>query len=131
MAAVIVLLILILGIIFIIAGSHTNSKNKRCSAQIEGVLAEIIHKPDAPDPYVYTYSVEGVEYKLVTTQRNPDVKNIGDHCTIWYNPSKPKEAVAYHYKSNKGLKILTIVGIVMVALVVILFIIIMIAATQI
>lgn len=87
----------IFGIAFIISYPFVRRKNKRCSAQTEGTLLEIINKSDSNSGglvYLYSYCVNGTEYKLKSGP-SPQAKNPGDKCTIWYNPAKPKDAQAY------------------------------------
>lgn len=44
------------------------------------------------------------------------MSEIGDSCTIWYNPAKPKDAQPFHYESNKVYRIILVVGIVLTLL---------------
>ena len=66
--------------------------------------------------YIYSYRVDGTEYQMKSYDKSREVNQIGDRCTIWYNPKKPKDAMAYRYKSNKVFNIFIIIGIVMVGL---------------
>lgn len=110
----------ILGVIFIICYKINKNKNKRCSAQTEGTLMEIFETTDSNGStghaYLYSYYVDGIEYKLKSTALNKQVNKEGDKCTIWYNPKKPKEAQEFHYESDKVYKIILLIGIVMVLL---------------
>ena len=65
--------------------------------------------------HVYTYSVDGVEYKLETVDHSLEVNDIGDSCTIWYNPKKPQDTQAFR-GSDKYLKILLYAGLAAVLL---------------
>ena len=60
--------------------------------------------------HVYSYQVDGVDYELRTVDHNLDVKEVGDTCTIWYNPKKPKVAQAFR-GSDKYLKYLLFLGV--------------------
>ena len=114
----------ILGIIFIILYVYIRRKHTRCSAQTQGILREIRkNRSEEPprDEYFYSYSVNGIDYQLKTFDRSPQTNVVGDHCTIWYNPAKPKDALAHHYDSLKIFKIFLISGIAMVPLGIILF----------
>lgn len=110
----------LLGIIFMIVAPINKRKNQRCSAQTDGTLIKRIEREDSdgplPDMYVYSYYVDGIEYQHKSTVINKQVIKIGDHCTIWYNPKKPKQAQAFHYDSNKVYKIILLSGIAMVVL---------------
>ena len=104
----------IFGIAFIISYPFAMKKNKRCSAQTEGTLMDIINKGDSSTGglvHLYSYRVNGIEYKLESGP-NPQAKNPGDKCTIWYNPAKPKDAQAY---PTSG-KLVLIIGIAAVLL---------------
>ncbi|MCR4890712.1 MAG: DUF3592 domain-containing protein [Lachnospiraceae bacterium] len=102
-----------LGLILIIVIPIVAKKNARCSAQAEGVLTDkIIGDAEKRNTYFYSYHVDGIEYKLKTVDRSPQTNNIGDQCIIWYNPAKPKEALAFRYETNKVFNILLIIGIV-------------------
>ena len=65
--------------------------------------------------HVYYYQVNGIGYQLETLDHSAQVKKIGDYCTIWYNPAKPKDAQAFR-GSDKYLKTLLKIGIVMLLL---------------
>ena len=69
----------------------------------------------------YSYQVNGIEYRLKTLDHSLQVSGIGDSCTIWYNPAKPKDAQAFR-GSDKYLRILLIIGIVFTLLGIVLFI---------
>lgn len=64
--------------------------------------------------YYYTYYVDGVEYTIKSTIISKEARNIGDSCTIWYNPKKPKVAQPFHYESTKIYNIIIIIGVVMI-----------------
>lgn len=104
-----------IGFIFIICYPINKRKNSHCTEQTQGTLEEIRarYNSDGPikDMHVYSYFVDGTEYRLETLDHNLDVKEVGDKCTIWYNPAKPKEAQAFH-GSDSYLKTLLIIGIV-------------------
>ena len=108
-----------LGLILIISGAVSKRKNKRCSAQTQGRLIAIVDKANsrgtAPSVYIYSYYVNGTEYRIKSTAINKNVWGVGDICPIWYNPKKPKEAQEYHYERNRTYTIILIVGIVMLA----------------
>ena len=80
----------VLGIVFLISYPISKRKNARCSAQTEGVLSDSIRtrnsNGDIRRTYVYSYRVDGIDYQIKSTALNPDVSEIGDSCTIWYNP---------------------------------------------
>lgn len=105
-----------LGVILVIVAPIGKRKNNRCSAQTQGVLTDVHmrYNSDGPLPSmkVYSYRVNGVEYQLKSTAANPQVEKVGDECTIWYNPKKPKDALEYRHNNNKLFNILLIVGIV-------------------
>ena len=65
--------------------------------------------------HVYSYQANGIEYQLKTLDHSLQVKEVGDNCTIWYNPARPEDAQAFR-GSDKYLKILLIIGIMMVLL---------------
>lgn len=110
----------VIGVIFIIVSPINKKKNARCSMQTKGILMKILEREDSDGPLpsmcVYSYYVDGIEYQLKSTAYNPQVDKVGDHCTIWYNPAKPKDAQSFHYDSDKVYKIILIIGIVMVLL---------------
>ncbi len=107
----------VLGIIFIIVAPINKRKNARCSEQTQGVLREVLERENSettlPDMYVYSYCVNGTEYQTKSTILGNQIKEIGDSCTIWYNPKKPKDAQPFHYDSSKAYKIILLIGIVM------------------
>lgn len=107
------------GVILIICYPINKKKNARCTAQTEGILREIRARYNSKgrlkDTHVYSYFVNGIEYQLKTLDHSLQVNEVGDSCTIWYNPAKPEDAQAFH-GSDKYLKIILIVGIVMVLL---------------
>ena len=111
---------LILGFILIIVAPINRKKNARCSAQTQGMLSDIRKRYNSdgslPDMYVYTYSVAGIEYQIKSTVRSVGANEVGDNCTIWYNPKKPNDAQPFHYESSKVYRILLLVGIALVLL---------------
>ena len=116
---VIGLIVFFIGIILIISYPISKGKNKRCSAKTQGTLIDILETDNsqgtaAGSVHVYSYYVNGIEYQIRSTAINKEVNQAGDHCTIWYNPAKPKEAQEFHYDSNKVYTLILIVGIVMV-----------------
>ena len=117
--------IFVLGLILVIVAPINKKKNARCSAEVQGILNKVIKRSNsqgtAGHTYIYTYTVDGVEYKVKSTIRSSQANNIGDACTLWYNPAKPKDALAHHYDSLKYFRIFLISGIVMVPLGIILF----------
>ena len=111
----------VLGIMFLFLYRYIRKKQTRCSAQTQGILREIrantSDESSIPEyEYHYYYYVDGIEYRLKTFDRSPETETVGDTCTIWYNPAKPKQALAHYYESLKYFKILLIGGIVMVPL---------------
>ncbi len=108
----------VLGLIFVIVAPINKRKNARCCAQTEGWLknAWIRSHPDgaAGHSYVYTYSVNGIEYQIRSTIRSSQANDPDDTCTIWYNPNKPEEAQPFHYESVKVYNIILIIGIVLI-----------------
>lgn len=114
------LVLFILGIIFVIVAPINKKKNARCSMQTQGTLKEKWEGDSSDgggvDTYLYSYYVDGIEYQTKSSICSPEANSIGDSCTIWYNPAKPKEAQPFHSDSDKGYKILIIIGIVMIPL---------------
>ncbi|MBR6408155.1 MAG: DUF3592 domain-containing protein [Clostridia bacterium] len=110
----------VLGLVFVIVAPINMRKNSRCSEQTQGTLSDIRARYNSngrlPDMYVYSYSVDGVEYQIKSTILSKQANRVGDACTIWYDPKKPKKAQPFHYESAKVYKILLIVGIVMIPL---------------
>ena len=108
----------VLGLVFLIVAPINKRKNSRCSAQTQGTLKDIWkrRRSNGPDTktYVYTYSVDGVEYRISSSTRGKGASQVGDSCTIWYNPKKPKEAQPFHYESAKAYRIVFVIGIVLV-----------------
>lgn len=103
-----------IGIVVMICYPINKKKNARCSAQTQGTLENIIERYNSEgslkDMHVYSYQVDGVDYELRTVDHNLDVKEVGDTCTIWYNPKKPKDAQAFR-GSDKYLKYLLLLGV--------------------
>lgn len=110
--------IFLLGLIFVIVAPINKRKNTRCTAQTQGTLGGIYRRGSTGTTkghsYVYSYEVDGTEYQIKSTILGKGASNIGDTCTIWYDPKKPKKAQPFHYESVKIYNILIIVGIVMV-----------------
>ncbi len=107
----------VLGLTLIFAYLYVMKKHKRCSEQTQGMLYKIgqnTSRDVSRSVYYYSYNVDGIEYKLKTFDRGPESNKVGDSCTIWYNPKKPKDSLAHRYKSYKAFKILLISGIVMI-----------------
>lgn len=105
----------VLGIILLISYVAGKKKNARCSAQTQGTLERITETENSSGStghsFTFSYNVDGTEYKLRTTVYT-EASNIGDTCTIWYNPKKPKEAQPFHYETMKTYKIILFCGIV-------------------
>ena len=121
------LMIFLLGIILIISYLISKGKNKRCSAVTQGTLIKIFETDNsqgtaAGSVHIYSYYVNGIEYQIRSSAINKEANQVGDRCTIWYNPAKPKEAQEFHYASNKIYTIILIIGIVMLPLGFILFV---------
>lgn len=66
--------------------------------------------------HVYSYCVNGKEYQIKSTALNPNSPNVGDRCTIWYNPAKPQVAQEFRYDTSKVYTIILICGIVIVVI---------------
>lgn len=112
--------IFVLGIIFMVAAPINKRRNARCSAQAQGRWTDSWQTENSEGAtghvYIYSYYVNGIEYQLRSTTPSKEAKNTGDPCTIWYNPSKPKQAQVFHYDSAKPFRIILILGIVMILL---------------
>ena len=71
----------LLGLIFMIVAPINRRKNKRCSEQAQGTLCDIRKRYNSngrlPDMYVYSYSVDGVEYQLKSTILSKQASRIG------------------------------------------------------
>ena len=108
-----------IGFILIICYPVNKKKNARCSAQTQGKLSEIRRRHNSSgslkDMHVYSYQVDGIEYQLRTLDHSLQVNEVGDPCTIWYNPAKPKDAQAFR-GSDQYLKILLFIGIALLLL---------------
>ena len=119
----VVFLLLTVGVIFIIVFSVLKKKRDRCSMKTTGQLIEI-QQTDIDSAggsfYVYSFSVNGIEYQLKTPESNKLANEVGDEVDIWYNPVKPQEAQAIHY-STKVFTIFIIIGILLVLIPIILF----------
>ena len=98
----------VLGLVFVIVAPINRRKNARCSAQTEGVSAGHM--------YIYSYIVNGIEYQTKSTICSPQIRKVGDSCTVWYNPKKPEDAQPFRYESAKVYNIILIIGIVMILL---------------
>lgn len=128
----IVITIFITGIVLVIYAPLAKRKNARCSEQTDGELLDIdanLERNTSGLTYTYSYNVNGTEYRLNTREGNPNTKNRGDHCTIWYNPANPKDAVAVRYDSDKRYKIMFITGIVMLSLIALFIVLMIVVAT--
>ena len=112
------LVLLILGICFVIYYPIFKKKNKRCTALTQGRLIEKYEKGLGGETtttttyHVYSYYVDGMEYRLDTNLFGPQVQNVGDVVQIWYNPRNPKDSQALHFE--KGFKGILVTGIVLV-----------------
>ena len=110
----------VLGIVFVIVAPINRRKNARCSAQTQGRLIETFETENSSGggghAFVFSYYVDGIEYRLKSSAASKEAKNVGDQCTIWYNPKKPKDAQVFHYDSAKVYQIILIIGIVMILL---------------
>ncbi|WP_036608240.1 DUF3592 domain-containing protein [Oribacterium sp. P6A1] len=108
-----------IGIIFIISYPINKAKNARCTAQTQGTLTEVRGRYNSQgslkDMHVYTYYVNSIEYRLETLDHSLQVNNIGDTCTIWYDPLRPEYAQAFH-GSDKYLLTLLFIGMAMILL---------------
>ena len=115
---------LFVGLVLIICYPINKKKNARCAAQTQGTLSDIRRRygtgGNLKNMHVYTYHVDGIEYQLRTLDHSPEAHRIGDVCTIWYNPAKPKDAQAFR-GSDKYLKILLLVGVALLLLGILLF----------
>ncbi len=65
---------------------------------------------------IYSYAVDGVEYRMKSTIFSAEADAAGDSCTIWYNPKKPQEAQPFRYGSKKVYNIILAIGIVLIPL---------------
>ncbi len=110
------IVVLFIGFIFIISYPINRKKNTRCTMETQGTLVDIRgrfnSKGRLKSMHVYSYQVDGEEYQLETLDYSPDAENVGDVCTIWYNPDRPEDAQAFR-GSNKYLKTLLIIGLVL------------------
>ena len=108
-----------LGIILIIVYTAVLKKHARCRAQTKGVLTAIrenTSRDTSRSEYYYSYTVDNTEYQFKTFDPNPETKNAGECCVIWYDPKKPKIALAHRYNSYKWFKLLLIAGILFIIL---------------
>ena len=115
----IALVIFGIGLILIIAAPIGKSKNNRCTAETQGTLIKIIEtdsESGTGHAYIYSYYVNGIEYQIRSMAINANVRNVGDSCTIWYNPKNPKDAIEYRYESGKIFTVMLIIGIVLAVL---------------
>ena len=109
----------VLGVSLIIVYFSVMKKHNSCSAQTRGKLTKIGQNRSrdvSRSEYYYSYNVDGIDYQLKTFDASPDAKKVGDYCTIWYNPKKPKSSLAHRYSSYKVFKILLFGGIAMIVL---------------
>ena len=107
--------LIFIGIVVMICYPINKKKNARCSAQIQGMLVDI-RKRNHGYWYFYSYEVNGTVYAVKSPNCSPEANEIGDNCTIWYDPSKPEYAQPFRYESNKVYNIILIIGIAMVLL---------------
>ena len=114
------LMLFILGLVFVIVAPINKKKNARCSAQTQGVMTKKFDRVGSGGArghsYIYTYSVDGVEYQTRSTIHSSEAYDVGDTCTIWYDPKDPKTAQPFRYKSTKIYTVLLIVGIILIPL---------------
>ena len=101
----------LLGIIFMIVSPINRKKNARCSAQAQGKLTDIRRRKRG-FWYFYSYEVNGNRYEVRSTNSSPEANEIGDTCTIWYDPAKPEDSQPFRYESDKVYRIILIIGIV-------------------
>lgn len=99
------LAILIVGIVVAIMDVNLRAKDELCTAQAKGTLTSHKkrrnHKGSEFHDYRYTYTVDGREYELRLYSCIGDAKEVGDTCTIWYNPEKPSQAIGFHSEPGK------------------------------
>ena len=114
-------ILIVFGFSSLIAGVHIKRKNARCTAQAKGTLTDIrkIYKRGSSTSsyrYYYSYSVDGQDYDMWADQgsSSSEASEVGDACTIWYNPTKPKEAQAYHQENNKATNAFIAIGIILI-----------------
>ena len=110
------IMVFLTGIIIAVVAPIGKKKNDRCSASVQGVLKSKKEGDASANTYFYTYIVNGTEYELRSSICSKEADNIGDRCTIWYDPAKPKIAQPFRYNSNKMFTILFIAGIVLILL---------------
>ena len=105
------------GLVFVISYPINKKKNARCTEQTQGTLVGFQERYNSsgrlPSEHVYSYSVDGVEYQFKSPEYNPGAQNIGDICTIWYDPERPEIAQAFR-GSAKYLKTLRNIGIALI-----------------
>ena len=106
------LFLFLLGLILMIAAPINKRKNTRCSMKTQGLLCQMTPVGRRGNRYVYGYSVDGVVYQIASTILSKEANNVGDPCTIWYDPKKPKNAQPFHYESLKIYRILFLIGII-------------------
>ncbi len=114
------LFLFLLGIILVIVAPMGKKKNARCSEQAPAELMKVSKGTDSEGfeytVHLYSYNVDGVEYKLESKFHCPGAKEVGDKCSLWYNPKKPSEAMCIRNDSSKIFNILLIIGIVSIPL---------------
>ena len=114
------LFLFLLGIIFVIVAPINKRKNTRCSAEAQGMLCDIHRsvnsKGSRTTKYIYSYFVDGTEYQIKSTILSKEAHNIGENCTIWYDPKKPGKAQPFHYASAKVYNIIILIGVAMILL---------------
>ena len=110
----------VMGIVFVIIAPINRRSNARRSEQAQGVLVDIGKRYNSKsyvgNMYYYSYFVDGIEYKIKSTVCSSQANKVGDSCTIWYNPKKPKDAQPFHYGSAKVYRVILIIGIIMIPL---------------
>ena len=110
--------VFVLGLIFVIVAPINKRKNTRCTAEAQGRLSDIRRRVSSngtrSSMYFYSYFVDGIEYTIKSTILSSQAGNIGDSCTIWYDPKKPQTAQPFHYGSTKVYNIIIIIGAVMI-----------------
>ena len=105
----------LMGVVFIIVAPINKKKNARCSAQAQGTMTDIRRRKHGYWCF-YSYEVNGTGYTVKSPNCSPEANEIGDNCTIWYDPSKPETAQPFRYGSNEVYNIILIIGIAMVLL---------------
>lgn len=105
------LMLFLLGLILMIVAPINKRKNTRCSIKTQGILREMSPVYSRGHRYVYAYMVDGEIYQITTTILSKEANKVGDACTIWYDPKKPKHAQPFRYESLKIYRNLFLIGI--------------------